>query len=48
MSETENIQDLDKQYIEEGPSAEFANLLKQENKEAQFLQEASVLTSIVA
>jgi small subunit ribosomal protein S1 len=33
MDESENIEDLDKKYIEDGPSAEFASLLKQENHE---------------
>ena len=35
MSETENIDDLDKQYIKDGPSAEFADLLQQEKVEPQ-------------
>ncbi|SVE61853.1 uncharacterized protein METZ01_LOCUS514707, partial [marine metagenome] len=33
MSKTENIDDLDKNYLEEGPSTEFANLLEQEKHE---------------
>ena len=33
MSDAENIDDLDKKYIEDGPSAEFASLLEQEKVE---------------
>ena len=35
MSETENINDLDKRYMGEGPSTEFANLLEQEKHEPE-------------
>jgi small subunit ribosomal protein S1 len=35
MGDTENIDDLDKKYMEEGPSTEFANLLKQEKHEPE-------------
>jgi small subunit ribosomal protein S1 len=35
MSETENIEDLDKKYINDGPSNEFANLLEKEKVEPE-------------
>ena len=35
MSEAENIEELDKKYIGEGPSAEFADLLEKEKTEPE-------------
>ena len=34
-SEPENVADLDKKYVEDGPSTEFANLLEQEKVEPE-------------